>query len=83
MTLSMRERRLRLWADLFGNAKLGVCHWCKRKLHHTKATLEHITPQCDGGTNDMDNLAIACRTCNKRRGVEQARKNDPTYKGRS
>lgn len=32
------------------------------------ATLEHLRRKADGGTNHPDNLALACRLCNSRRG---------------
>ena len=30
-------------------------------------TLEHLLPQSLGGSDEMDNLALACRRCNERR----------------
>ena len=27
-------------------------------------TFEHIVQRCNGGTEDLDNIAIACRRCN-------------------
>ncbi|KJH71188.1 HNH endonuclease [Aliterella atlantica] len=30
-------------------------------------TLEHILPQSLGGSDELDNLALACRRCNERR----------------
>src|SRR5262249_55182275 len=31
-------------------------------------TFEHILPRCRGGTDEIDNLAIACWQCNADRG---------------
>lgn len=31
-------------------------------------TVEHVTPRSQGGRNTMDNLRVACRQCNERRG---------------
>ena len=31
------------------------------------ATLEHLKRRADGGTNQRDNLALACQACNSRR----------------
>jgi len=36
------------------------------------ATVEHILPRSRGGSNDIKNLAIACRHCN----VEKGRRHD-------
>ncbi len=30
-------------------------------------TLEHLVPQSFGGSDELDNLALACRRCNERR----------------
>ncbi|MEZ4436189.1 MAG: HNH endonuclease [bacterium] len=54
----------------------GKCIHCNRKLTLAPdgapgpgATLEHIVPRTHGGTNDLDNLAIACGRCNGQKGV--------------
>lgn len=53
----------------------GKCIHCNRKLcleldgqPLTHATLEHIVPRTHGGTNALDNLAIACFRCNSGKG---------------
>lgn len=60
-------------------AKWPFCHWCgnflcdgdrapfMKKLGVRPATLEHLTRLTDGGTNDENNLSIACGKCNKTR----------------
>jgi 5-methylcytosine-specific restriction endonuclease McrA len=53
------------------------CHYCNKPVRpynevpggretrlQFAATLEHIVPQSQGGTNDMENLVIACFQCN-------------------
>ncbi len=35
------------------------------------ATLEHVVPRAHGGTDDLDNLAIACARCNHQKGRRQ------------
>lgn len=35
----------------------------------TDETLEHLVRLEDGGTNNLDNLALACYSCNRGRGV--------------
>jgi len=55
---------------------LGKCIHCGTKLYvtdlgGTDATLEHIQPLCDGGDpTDPRNLALACRGCNNRKGID-------------
>ncbi len=54
------------------------CFWCeivtiKRrgtrggKLPRDTATLDHVIPVCDDGSNDTENLVLACVDCNSRR----------------
>lgn len=64
----------------------GKCIHCQRKLALAKdgtplngATLEHIVPKNHGGTDDLENLAIACARCNAEKGLrhDHKRRDDP------
>jgi 5-methylcytosine-specific restriction endonuclease McrA len=44
------------------------CFVCKEHVDYEDATLEHVTPQSLGGTDEMDNLSISHELCNKLRG---------------
>lgn len=46
----------------------------------TRATVEHIVPRNHGGTDALDNLAIACARCNFGKGhrLDVRRLDDPT-----
>lgn len=53
------------------------CHWCGWEVVQADgphpwpknaATVDHLKPKCSGGSNEQDNLVIACRACNERRG---------------
>ncbi len=53
----------------------GKCIHCNTRLYVAqdgelmgKTTVEHIIPQAHGGTNELDNLALACRRCNHEKG---------------
>lgn len=35
-----------------------------------RLTLDHIVPYAKGGTNDLDNLRVLCRSCNGRKGAK-------------
>ena len=55
---------------------VGKCLHCGRKLvvgddgrARGEATLEHVWPQTQGGTNDVENLAVACARCNREKGT--------------
>lgn len=39
------------------------------RSHQTRATLEHLLPDSQGGTFNLANLAMACGECNNARGV--------------
>ena len=73
--------------DLDGERVLeGKCIHCQRKLGLyadgtpiNGATLEHIVPRNHGGTDDLENLAIACARCNSEKGLrhDHKRPDDP------
>ena len=53
----------------------GKCIHCNRRLTLSpsgepisRATIEHIVPRTHGGTDALDNLAIACARCNAGKG---------------
>lgn len=52
------------------------CCWCKRRMifeeafrssHPWAASIEHIIPRSAGGSNEKENLKLACRQCNTTR----------------
>ena len=65
-----KHRRLRTYRHqkmiLF--ARNPHCHWCGAKQKLRTTTIEHVVPLAAGGTNDMENLALACKKCNNERG---------------
>ena len=55
---------------------IGKCLHCASKLVVAdtgkslgEATLEHVWPETQGGTNDVENLAVACARCNREKGT--------------
>lgn len=47
-----------------------LCQYCGRDLHSAaprEVSLDHLTPQCDGGLHHPTNLITACISCNSRR----------------
>lgn len=47
-----------------------ACQYCGRDLHDAnprEVTLDHLRPQCRGGSHDDANLITACLACNSRR----------------
>ena len=45
-----------------------ACVWCGREPWRRDLTLEHLVPRSRGGHTTPDNVVVACRSCNKRRG---------------
>uniref|UniRef100_A0A7C2P1L8 HNH endonuclease n=1 Tax=Schlesneria paludicola TaxID=360056 RepID=A0A7C2P1L8_9PLAN len=47
----------------------GLCEYCHadERWQFVRFTVDHVTPQSAGGSDDAENLALACRNCNKRR----------------
>ena len=46
------------------------CEYCHadERWQFVRFTIDHLLPQSAGGSDDADNLALACRNCNARRG---------------
>lgn len=47
---------------LFGDLKAPGC-----REPDNWATIEHLTPRSEGGTDELANLALACKLCNSSR----------------
>jgi hypothetical protein len=45
----------------------GTCVWCGREPWPADLTAEHLLPRARRGRTVPENLAVACRSCNKRR----------------
>lgn len=52
------------------------CHLCRRRVnmeltspHPRSATVDHLVPVSDGGTDAPENIRLAHRTCNTKRGT--------------
>ncbi|HEY5268330.1 MAG TPA: HNH endonuclease signature motif containing protein [Candidatus Saccharimonadales bacterium] len=54
----------------FGHLFFYPCAYCKKVFIVDMLTIEHIVPLCLGGTNDRDNITLACGPCNQEKGRE-------------
>ena len=46
----------------------GCCQYCSAQLRLSDATFDHVIPRSRGGTTRWDNVVIACRACNQKKG---------------
>ncbi|MGJ7040442.1 HNH endonuclease [Shinella sp. BE166] len=78
MSRSLRGPQKRAVAALLFVLQGGRCCYCRKFLRlsyapqpnrHDAATIEHLRRRADGGRNNIDNLALACKQCNDGRGV--------------
>lgn len=64
------NRRIKL-----ANRNQWRCYWCNHGMRpefgfQNSATIEHLLPRSQGGSNKVDNLQAACARCNRARGVQ-------------
>ncbi len=45
------------------------CVWCGQQRWREDLTVEHLLPRTRRGRGTPENLAVACRRCNRRRGA--------------
>jgi 5-methylcytosine-specific restriction endonuclease McrA len=43
----------------------GLCQWCRNRRGET---VDHVIPTSRGGANIWENVVLACRSCNNRKG---------------
>lgn len=56
------------WDAYFQRSK-GICEYCREWFPFKDLTKDHRTPVSRGGSNALDNLAVACLPCNKEKGT--------------
>lgn len=59
MALSKKLRFEVFKRDLF------TCQYCGRRPPEVVLECDHITPRCEGGSDEIDNLATSCFECNR------------------
>lgn len=54
----------RLYGQVFARDQ-NQCRYCRSTKD---LSIDHLTPRVQGGTDALDNLVVACRSCNSRKG---------------
>lgn len=54
------------------SAGLDGCHFGVNSAAPAALHIEHITPKIHGGSDELDNLALACADCNLHKGTNLA-----------
>lgn len=44
-----------------------VCQYCRKQLHESDATIDHVVPRAQGGISSWENCVLACINCNKKK----------------
>ncbi|MBI3360159.1 MAG: HNH endonuclease [Chloroflexi bacterium] len=54
----------------------GCCEYCRSQAQFSPDpfSIEHVTPHARGGTDHLDNLALACQGCNNRKYIDIERR---------
>lgn len=70
----LRPFEKRVTKDFLYEQQEGQCAYCTDSLPLKLLTLDHIVPIWEGGTKEIENLALCCRWCN------QTKSNAPVWK---
>ena len=69
MASTLYKKRLKIWEAHIRFAEVVRCYLCAQVIEKFEdATLDHVHPRSQGGTNAYRNLRIACIPCNLRKG---------------
>jgi len=68
---------------------MGMCQYCEKNLSLKDSTIDHVVPRSKDGDHTWENVVIACRKCNQKKGSRLLRdcsmslrskpKKPPTY----
>lgn len=63
--IELNGRSFRRWYRQQKNKQYGKCFYCSEKLTKERVEVDHRIPVYKGGTNDLCNLVLACKECNR------------------
>jgi hypothetical protein len=67
--MAKRKRFSELERTVIARRAQNFCEYCKVFVPDT-FEIEHIIPLIQGGSNELDNLAVSCGGCNNRKGAK-------------
>ena len=69
----LKEERITIDNDdlleLVKSAK-GYCYWCGKR-HQKDYHIDHYIPLSKGGSNTIENLVVACKSCNLKKHAKE------------
>jgi 5-methylcytosine-specific restriction endonuclease McrA len=48
-----------------------ICHYCGKKTTATDRQIDHVLAQANHGGDELDNLVVACKRCNRSKGKKR------------
>jgi hypothetical protein len=63
-----QRRQIRFRVLVFGEAETHPCAYCGAPLLFPESTVDHVRPLAADGADTFDNYALACPSCNVRKG---------------
>jgi len=64
------EQKIKDWIKQWKSLIIVNCHWCKNQFAPSKCHADHVMPLSKGGDHSMENLVIACASCNHRKNAK-------------
>lgn len=61
---SVNLKSILKWMKSVRSKKYAICYYCKNRFQTTDIHFDHIFPLSRGGPHSVENLCVACSTCN-------------------
>lgn len=62
------KKPLKKYRSLVWNKSNGYCYYCGELISPESMTIDHVVPECYGGTDSIENLVPVCKSCNSSKG---------------
>jgi hypothetical protein len=69
VTLKIRKQ---VWSNWSGGNDAATCWTCSKSLKRISWECGHIVAHSEGGSDELDNLIVQCKQCNRNQGAENA-----------